>query len=448
MNKRKIYNKSGHKGMVLIIALWIILTLAGVVLVFARSMRVELLVSANQLAAAKAEWIARGALAFVIAQINKTYGITRPGEDVVCEAVPLGDGYFWLLLPDAEDDANYNFGIGDETGKINLNAATLEMLLMLPGMTDEFAASIVDWRSPDVGSTVGGAKSEYYLLLSPPYQCKSGPLETVEELLLVKGASMGILFGEDINRNGLLDTNENDGSDSPPEDNRDGILDRGIYDFVTVYSNQSNVSQSDRQLVDVNSSNTGELTELLRGVLDASRLASVMAIVRRERPFQNVLDFYSRTGLTISEFQQIAPNLTVGRRGRQVGLINVNTASKQVLLCLPELEEGDVDALIAKRAVSDTDRSNIAWVAEVLPSDKLVEAGNWITLRSYQFSADIVAVSGNGRAFRRFRAVIDARNSPLQVISWQELTGLGWPLAPEILTDLQKGISPETVETG
>lgn len=443
MNRKiKTGSEGRRRGMVLIVVLWIVLTLAGLVLVFARSMRVELLISANQLAASRAEWIARGALEFAIAHVDNSDGTVRPGQDVSCEAVSLGDGYFWILSPDPEDDLNYTFGISDEGAKLNLNTATLEMLLMLPGMTDELAASIVDWRSSDEASTVGGAKNEYYLLLTPPYQCKSGPFETVEELLLVKGADEGILFGGDINRNGIIDSKEEGGVYGLPRYDAEGVSERGIYDFVTVYSNQANVSREGAGFVNVNGSDDDALAELLRGVLSAERLSTVMGIVRRGRPFGNLLDFYSRTGLTVEEFRQIAPGLTVGRGGRQAGLINVNTAPKQVLLCLPGLEEGDVDALIAKREATDTDRSNIAWVAEVLPGEKAAEAGNWISVRSYQFSADIIAASSNGRAFRRYRAVIDGRNSPPRVVSWQDLTGLGWPLIPEILAGMKRGVAP------
>ncbi len=434
------------KGMVFIVALWIVLVLAGLIIVLARGARVELLISANRLASLQAEWIAKGALAFAIYQIdNMEEDEIVPGEFYDCEAVPMAGGYIWFLLPDYDDDLNYNFGIGDESGKLNLNTAPVEMLLMLPGMTDELAASIVDWRSSEEESTAGGAKSEYYLLLSPAYQCKSGPLETVEEVLLVKGASMEVLFGEDTNRNGVLDENENDGAKSLPEDNIDGVLNRGIYDFVTVYSNQTNVSRVQEQgtLVNVNSSNTTGLTELLRDVLDANRLSTVMGMVRRGRPFENILDFYARTGLSLAEFEKIAPQLTVGNRGRKEGLVNVNTAPREVLTCLPGLEEADVYALIDYRSmVEHTALKSIAWVAEVLPPEKAAEVGNWITTYSYQFSADILAVSGDGRAFKRFRAIIDRRSSPPQVTSWQDLTGLGWPLAPEILNNLRKGITP------
>ena len=102
-------------------------------------------------------------------------------------------------------------------------------------------------------------------------------------------------------------------------------------------------------------------------------------------------------------------------------------------------DESDVDALLSARTQSDTNLANIAWVVEAILPDKAIAIGSHITARSYQFSADIVAVSGDGRAFRRVRAVLDARYSPPRVVRYLDLTHLGWPLAPEILESLRAG---------
>ncbi len=161
--------------------------------------------------------------------------------------------------------------------------------------------------------------------------------------------------------------------------------------------------------------------------------------VRAGRPFRNILDFYYRTGLTMEEFQPIADRLTTSRDEELVGLINVNTAPRQVLLCLPELDESDVDALIERRMETGADLSSVAWVADALPAEKGIAIGGHITVRSFQYSADIVSVSGDGRAYKRYRVVVDARSSPPRVLYRKDLTHLGWPLAPEIITALRTG---------
>src|SRR5207237_2729069 len=130
------------------------------------------------------------------------------------------------------------FGLVDEASKLNLNTATTNMLASLPNISAELAAAIIDWRDADSTVSQSGAESETYNRLQPAYNCKNAPFETVDELRLVYGATLSMLYGEDANLNGALDRNENDGSALLPDDNRDGKLDPGLFEYVTVYSQQ------------------------------------------------------------------------------------------------------------------------------------------------------------------------------------------------------------------
>ena len=429
-------------GTVLIVAMWVALVLAGLTLVFTRSMRVALIATTNEVAARKAECIARSALAYVLAQIKAADRSITTLDQADWEAVSVGDGRFWVLRPNLDDDS-YDFGLVDEASKISLNAAPNDILLKLPGMTTELAAAIIDWRDGDDEVSPGGAENEYYLLLAEPYYCKNASLESVEELALVRDVTRDLLFGEDTNRNGVLDVNENDASDSDPPDNRDGKLDPGFYHDVTVYTREPNTSADGSERINVNDANTRELSQLLRGVVGEDRYFQTMDLVRSGQPFASVLDFYVRTGLKAEEFKTIADRLTTSREEMLEGRLNINTAPKRVLLYLPDLDESDAEAIVSKRRGSDVDLDNIAWVAEALAPEKAVAIGSYITTRAYQFSADIVALSGNGRAWKRYRAVIDAREDAPRVVAWQDLTHLGWPLAPNILADARAGKAAE-----
>ena len=428
-----------NRGTVLIVTMWIVLVLAGLVLVFARAMRVEAIATANHVSALQADAIARGAGEYVLLRLAETRGSAPTEADMPCEALQIGAGLFWILRPSLDDDRTRSFGIVDEASKINLNSASMDTLLKLPGMTSELAAAIIDWRDADSQVSPAGAESEYYLLLPDPYHCKNAPFETIEELLLVRDASQQLLFGEDTNRNGVLDVNENDAANSAPPDNNDNHLDRGLMDYVTVYSVEPNTTLSGDARVNVNDVDTQALSALLREVVPDDRFFLMMDRIRRQRPFRNILDFHFRVGLTVQEFKPIADRLTTSGEQGLVGRVNVSTAPRQVLLCLPDLDEADVDALLQKRADPSSDLSSIAWVAEALPQEKAIAVGGHITSRSFLFSADIVAVSGDGRAFRRYRLVLDSRQSPPRVIYRKDLTHLGWPLDEAIITALRAG---------
>ena len=72
--------------------------------------------------------------------------------------------------------------------------------------------------------------------------------------------------------------------------------------------------------------------------------------------------------------------------------------------------------------------------------------GNLITTTSSQYSADILAASIDGRAFRRVRIVVDisSTNAPPRIIYRRDLTDRGWPLDPQTLAGLREGRGPGT----
>src|SRR5207249_12115122 len=98
--------------------------------------------------------------------------------------------------PDYGDNSQSPYGITDESAKLDINYASATMLMQLPGMTDDVAGAIVDWRDSDDTASASGAESQYYLSLSPPYTCKNAPFETVEELMLVRGVTPQLLYGD------------------------------------------------------------------------------------------------------------------------------------------------------------------------------------------------------------------------------------------------------------
>lgn len=86
-----------------------------------------------------------------------------------------------------------------------------QLLMGLPGMTEEIADAILDWIDEDEEPREFGAESDYYSQLPNPYRALNEPLQSVEQLLLVRGVTPQMLFGLDQNRNGSLEASELNG---------------------------------------------------------------------------------------------------------------------------------------------------------------------------------------------------------------------------------------------
>ena len=97
--------------------------------------------------------------------------------------------------------------------------------------------------------------------------------------------------------------------------------------------------------------------------------------------------------------------------------------------------------LINARPSPDTigaDTTSLGWVITAL-GEKARGLGSSITTRSLQYSADILAVSGNGRSFNRVRVVFDNSTGTPQIVYRRDVTDRGWPMDQQILANLRSG---------
>ncbi len=192
----------------------------------------------------------------------------------------------------------------------------------------------------------------------------------MEELLLVKGVTPQMLFGFDLNRNGVIEQEEQTaGSAGGISLNSTSTNDsRGIYNYLTAWSVGT------------------------------------------------------------------AP----ARGASGVGLINVNTAPAQVLACLPGVSQSAAQAIVSGQAANAT-ATNAGWIQNIVGTSIYRGIASMVTAVSYQYSADIVAVSGDGRAFKRVKIVVDCRNLPPKIVYRKDLTSCGWPLPEDVRDSLRSG---------
>jgi general secretion pathway protein K len=99
-----------------------------------------------------------------------------------------------LTYPQSEDVV---VRMWDHGGKINLAELSRQKLRALlefklgqdadPGRIDQLMAAWADWLDLNAQAGINGAESDYYSDLEPPYQARNGRLETVDEILQIRG---------------------------------------------------------------------------------------------------------------------------------------------------------------------------------------------------------------------------------------------------------------------
>jgi type II secretory pathway component PulK len=356
--------------------------------------------------------------------------------------------YFTIYAADPEDEERVRYGAVDEGGKMDVNMVSEEMLAGLERLPDDLLDCLLDYRDGDSDARAGGAEQEYYDRLPHPYVIPNGPLSTIEELLLVKGFTGDLVYGEDANLNGRLDPNEDDGLDHLPRDDRDGRLDPGLRDLLTVYSSVPNLDSDGRRRININqaplpddlaiSEDTRELigiylAEGKRFTHPAEVAGLRFQVTKRHEDFQDVQPgTWIEENLAPDDLAVLLDRTTADTKRRLTGLINVNTASADVLATLPGLDAGLARQIVDIRSgLSAETRSTIAWLYEqgVLEADRFKEVAPRLTARSYQFSVRCVGFGVPCGQYRVLEAVVDLAGRTPRLAYVRDVTRLGLPFA-------------------
>ena len=110
----------------------------------------------------------------------------------------------------------------------------------------------------------------------------------MNDLLLSEMVDLLKLYGEDQNDNGILDPNENDGDQSWPPDNADGLLDGGLAVYLTTWSAARNVTAEGGERVNLNSANAKQIAKSVTGVTDQE--AESIVAHREKSKFASIAD--------------------------------------------------------------------------------------------------------------------------------------------------------------
>ncbi len=212
-----IGERDGREGIALVLALVFVALLSALVVGFLFEMEVSASLAENQGADFQAFLAAKSAVANGISLLAddqlETQTSGEPDYDSMLDASQWAAG-----LPfEPVNDAMMRTTISDEYGKINLNAliqpsttggapqrnealiTALRSFFSLRSQSDKDPVdAIIDWLDYDDmdAEEPDGAENSYYMSLENPFACKNGPMDSIEELLLIKGITPALYFGD------------------------------------------------------------------------------------------------------------------------------------------------------------------------------------------------------------------------------------------------------------
>lgn len=199
-------NFEKRRGSALVVVLWILIIVSLIVSMFAFEMQLEAKMltlqrkrfKADQLALAGVE-LAKAMLAFK--EENATGDKVSYDDPYMSEASKITNG-IPVNYSETFGDGVVKLHIDYEKGRRNIKKMTREewrFLFEQAGIPntewDTLLDCLDDWQDENDLHGLNGAESDDPFYKKRGYKCKNAPVDTVDELLLIKGWTMEILYG-------------------------------------------------------------------------------------------------------------------------------------------------------------------------------------------------------------------------------------------------------------
>lgn len=211
MKNHRTIEKSSKEGAALLVALWVLIILSLIVGSFAFEVQLEAMLVSHKRKQFRAEMMAYSGIEYARAILDnrakaKQLEIEDMTEDTdgfmqaalfakrglpTSSEIQLGEGSFTVKLESAEAGRNINQLTRSEWLNI------LEMANVPSTEWDSMIDCLVDWIDPTDLHGLNGAESDDPFYEEMGYPVKNGPLDSIEELLLIKGWGPDILYGKD-----------------------------------------------------------------------------------------------------------------------------------------------------------------------------------------------------------------------------------------------------------
>ena len=209
MNPHITDHKRSREGAALLVSLWVLIILSLIVGSFAFEIQLEARLVSYKRKKFRAEIMALSGIEYAAAILDQQANareleIEGMGEDrdgfmqsalyikrglSTTSSIELGDGSFSVTLEPAEGGLNINMLNRDDWLDI------FELANISPTEWDTMIDCLEDWVDEGDLHQLNGAESDDPFYEERGYPVKNGPLDSIEELLLIKGWGEDILYG-------------------------------------------------------------------------------------------------------------------------------------------------------------------------------------------------------------------------------------------------------------
>lgn len=200
MNWLKVVRPLREGGFVLLITLLVVLLLTVIIFEFDFQSRADLRAAGNFRDDVAAYYVALSGITAgkaILEEDRDNYGTvdsSNEGWNTTIPPYPVGEGAVSGKITDESGKFNLNSLKYSATRQVITAQTTLdfrrnqlrrlfELLVVDPNLVDP----IIDWIDPDGNTEPNGAEDETYQALKFPYPTKNAPLDTLEEILYIKG---------------------------------------------------------------------------------------------------------------------------------------------------------------------------------------------------------------------------------------------------------------------
>ncbi len=203
--------RGGREGAALIVSVWVILILTLLISSMAFDMQVEANVAAFQRKRTKSQYLARAGMEWTMAVLSRKVTETmdeelvlEPNQDeqLVVASINLSRGVGVAGIEKTLGDGKFIIDIVPEESRRNVNTLSeedWEEILDQAGVENTRWSDLIhcfmDWIDEDDNYRLHGAESDDVFYKSAKYEVKNAPLDTVDELLMIKGFEPALLYG-------------------------------------------------------------------------------------------------------------------------------------------------------------------------------------------------------------------------------------------------------------